>query len=204
MEGKRSRRSTGRPDAKARRQAVVEYWQREQCPRVGARELLRIQNELARRFGETAVESPAAIARLLADEGAELRHPEIIECDAEWRLAFMEQPSRDAAELPSANEPLTLPQVVRLIEKLDELGLNGDKTDAQALRSVAIQARKTAQLEARRKSLDESQRNEQIEIAEWLGVWIKTPNLFKDWMELRKRSAEFRGMFPEKDFTPDE
>ena len=89
---------------------------------------------------------------------------------------------------------MTLAAVEPFIEKLEQLAR--DKADIQRLRSVAIEARKTAQLEARRKSLSESQRNEQIEIAEWLGVWIKTPRLFKDWLELRRRSPEFKGKFP--------
>jgi hypothetical protein len=196
MEGTRSsRRSSGRSDPKARRQAIIEYWRGKRCPRVGARELSQLQSLLATRFGGSAVDSPAAIARVLADEGAELRHPEVIECDAQWRAAFLQRPSQDSAEFSDAKETLTLAAVEIFIERLEELARNRDKADVQRLRSVAIEARKTAQLEARRKSLSESQRNEQMEIAEWLGVWIKTPRLFRDWLELRKRSAEFRRMF---------
>jgi len=173
---------------------IIEYWRGEQCPRVGARELSQLQSLLATRFGGADLDSPATIARVLADEGAELHHPEVIECDAQWRADFLQRPSQDSAELPDAKETLTLAAVEPFIEKLEQLAR--DKADIQRLRSVAIEARKTAQLEARRKSLSESQRNEQIEIAEWLGVWIKTPRLFKDWLELRRRSPEFKGKFP--------
>lgn len=193
MEGTRSSRTSRRSDSKVRRQVIIEYWRGEQCPRVGARELSQLQSLLATRFGGADLDSPATIARVLADEGAELRHPEVIECDAQWRADFLQRPSQDSAELPDAKETLTLAAVEPFIEKLEQLAR--DKADIQRLRSVAIEARKTAQLEARRKSLSESQRNEQIEIAEWLGVWIKTPRLFRDWLELRKRSAEFRRMF---------
>ena len=194
MEGTRSSPSPRRSDSKVRRQAIIEYWRGEQCPRVGARELSQLQSLLATRFGGADLDSPATIARVLADEGAELRHPEVIECDAQWRADFLQRPSQDSAELPDAKETLTLAAVEPFIEKLEQLAR--DKADIQRLRSVAIEARKTAQLEARRKSLSESQRNEQIEIAEWLGVWIKTPRLFKDWLELRRRSPEFKGKFP--------
>jgi hypothetical protein len=194
MEGTRSSRTSRRSDSKVRRQVIIEYWRGEQCPRVGARELSQLQSLLATRFGGADLDSPATIARVLADEGAELRHPEVIECDAQWRADFLQRPSQDSAELPDAKETLTLAAVEPFIEKLEQLAR--DKADIQRLRSVAIEARKTAQLEARRKSLSESQRNEQIEIAEWLGVWIKTPRLFKDWLELRRRSPEFKGKFP--------
>jgi hypothetical protein len=194
MEGTRSSRTSRRSDSKVSRQVIIEYWRGEQCPRVGARELSQLQSLLATRFGGADLDSPATIARVLADEGAELRHPEVIECDAQWRADFLQRPSQDSAELPDAKETLTLAAVEPFIEKLEQLAR--DKADIQRLRSVAIEARKTAQLEARRKSLSESQRNEQIEIAEWLGVWIKTPRLFKDWLELRRRSPEFKGKFP--------
>jgi hypothetical protein len=194
MEGTRSSRTSRRSDSRVRRQVIIEYWRGEQCPRVGARELSQLQSLLATRFGGADLDSPATIARVLADEGAELRHPEVIECDAQWRADFLQRPSQDSAELPDAKETLTLAAVEPFIEKLEQLAR--DKADIQRLRSVAIEARKTAQLEARRKSLSESQRNEQIEIAEWLGVWIKTPRLFKDWLELRRRSPEFKGKFP--------
>jgi len=194
MEGTRSSRTSRRSDSKVRRQVIIEYWRGEQCPRVGARELSQLQSLLATRFGGADLDSPATIARVLADEGAELRHPEVIECDAQWRADCLQRPSQDSAELPDAKETLTLAAVEPFIEKLEQLAR--DKADIQRLRSVAIEARKTAQLEARRKSLSESQRNEQIEIAEWLGVWIKTPRLFKDWLELRRRSPEFKGKFP--------
>jgi len=194
MEGTRSSQTSRRSDSKVRRQVIIEYWRGEQCPRVGARELSQLQSLLATRFGGADLDSPATIARVLADEGAELRHPEVIECDAQWRADFLQRPSQDSAELPDAKETLTLAAVEPFIEKLEQLAR--DKADIQRLRSVAIEARKTAQLEARRKSLSESQRNEQIEIAEWLGVWIKTPRLFKDWLELRRRSPEFKGKFP--------
>jgi hypothetical protein len=195
MEGTRSRRWSGRSDPKARRQLIIEYWRGERCPRVGARELSQLQSLLATRFGASAVDSPATIARVLADEGAELRHPEVIECDAQWRANFLQGASHDAADLPDAKGTLTLAAAETFIERLEELARDSDKADVQSLRGVAIEARKMAQLEARRKSLGEFQRNEQIEIAEWLGVWIKTPRLFRDWLELRKRSAEFRRMF---------
>jgi threonine synthase len=36
---------------------------------------------------------------------------------------------------------------------------------------------------------------EQTEIAAGLKVWIQTPTIFSDWLELRKRSAEFARKF---------
>ena len=68
-----------------KRELIIEVWEQLNCESVGARELAEIQRSVGNRFGAGAIESPTAIARLLADEGAVLRHPEVIDYDAEWR-----------------------------------------------------------------------------------------------------------------------
>src|SRR5918992_2052816 len=73
--------------ARTKRDLIIEVWERLDCESVGARELEAVAAVVRERFGEGALESPAATARLLADEGAELRHAEILEMDARWRTA---------------------------------------------------------------------------------------------------------------------
>ena len=38
-------------------------------------------------------------------------------------------------------------------------------------------------------------RREKQEIASWFQVWLETPDLFADWLALRKSSAEFLELF---------
>ena len=60
---------------------MIEVWEHLDCETVGARELEEIERAVRERFGDGAVESPVRVARLLADEGAELRHAEVLELD---------------------------------------------------------------------------------------------------------------------------
>jgi len=132
----------------------------------------------------------------VADAGADLRHPEVIEFDALWRAEQMrEAPHASEAREPALEEFLTLMQAEDFIRELEKRRLYAAPAEVQGIRSIAIKARETAQSHARRKTLGLLQKAEQQEIAEWLGVWIKTPGLFKDWLELRKRSVEFRKKF---------
>ena len=64
---------------------MIEVWEHLDCETVGARELEAVADAVRERFGEGAVEGPAVVARLLADEGAELRHAEVLDADARWR-----------------------------------------------------------------------------------------------------------------------
>src|SRR5688500_2038586 len=73
--------------ARTKHELMIEVWEHLDCETVGARELEAITAAVRERFGEGAEESPAIVARLLADEGAELRHAEVLEADARWRTA---------------------------------------------------------------------------------------------------------------------
>src|ERR1700704_5519155 len=81
--------------ARTKRELIVTAWDDLGRIKVGASELRKIQSAVRDQFGAGAVESPAAIARVLADEGAELRHPEVIELDARWRAAEIKRKSKE-------------------------------------------------------------------------------------------------------------
>src|SRR6266849_3039848 len=109
--------------AGTRRELTVEVWVGLGRAAVGENELREIQRAIAKRFGAGAVDSPATIARLLADEGAELRHPEIIEFDARWRQAQIEKSAADFSVFDRFDplKPLRLKQAEALIRKLEKL-----------------------------------------------------------------------------------
>src|SRR5258708_4735469 len=135
--------------ARTRQELTIEVWVGLGRAAAGENELREIQRAIAKRFGEGAVDSPAAIARLLADEGAELRHPEIIEFDARWREAQIEKDATDFSvfERFDAAKPLRLKQADVLIKTLEKLRKKLERAgNAQALRSLrdeAVSARQT-------------------------------------------------------------
>jgi hypothetical protein len=186
---------------KNRRELIILTWRRLGKPRVGEQELRSIQRALGELFGPGAEESPSAIARVLADEGAELHHPEIIECDARWREAQINRRTKKFRSLEHLlqKEPLSLGQAETLIEKFEELRqrfeAEGDRDASALLNSLAVNARRAAELIASDFHSDRLRRAEQAEIVEWFKVWIQTPHLFANWIELRKRSAEFKRKF---------
>ncbi|HAF15087.1 MAG TPA: hypothetical protein DHU55_13015 [Blastocatellia bacterium] len=175
---------------------IVEVWEDLDCESVGARELEQIQQVLRERFGEGALESPAAIARTLADEGAVLRHPEVFECDVKWRERNLAVQSF-AAELNFTGFAEAQKSFVKLDEQRQELEGRNDDKSLKRLRDIVAGARQDALLTARSKILDSSQREQAREISQWLTVWLQSPELFSDWLDLRLRSPEFRKKFGE-------
>ena len=183
------------------RELIIEVWDRLGRPAIGESELRQIQESVRGQFGPGAEESPAATARVLADAGAELRHPEVIEFDARWRETRIENDKGQVKGIEDFldGRPLHLKKAESLIKKLEKLRQraesSGDLTASKETREVAISERQIAELLAKDRKLNPIQRAEQAEIAEWLKVWIQTPSLFADWLDLRRRSPEFQKKF---------
>jgi hypothetical protein len=196
----------GKPAPATKRDLIIAAWDRLGSVAVGELELKEIQRSLHDAFGAHAELSPAAIARLLADEGAELRHPEIIEFDARWREARIESESRKFKGLENflARKPMRLKKAEALIKKLERLRKStensGDQTMSKRAKNIAVNGRQITEALANDLTLNQDQRAEQAEIAEWLKVWIQTPSLFENWLELRRRSSDFQKKFPGRTF----
>src|SRR4030095_1783232 len=111
-----------RPGEKDVRATIVRAWRDLGEPEVGAHELGKIQKLLDQAFPVNPSRSPAAIARILADEGAALRHPEIIEFDARWRESQIENEARRLNSLSglTGEETLSLKQAESLIMRLEK------------------------------------------------------------------------------------
>jgi hypothetical protein len=86
-----------------------------------------------------------------------------------------------------------------LIKKLERLRqraeTSGDRAALHQVRTLAVNGRQQAELLAKDRKLSQHERAEQAEIVEWLKLWIQTPGLFADWLELRRRSPEFQKKF---------
>ena len=208
MEGTRSRARSRTQASLSKRELILEVWNRLGLTAIGEAELREIQESVRSQFGPGTDESPAAIARVLADEGAELRHPEVIELDARWRGAKIESDKAqfNGIEDLLAGKPLRLKKAEGLIKRLEKVRRHSesssDQIAAKRLHDLAVSGRQAAELLANDRKLNQLQRAEQAEIAEWLKLWIQTPSLFADWLELRRRSPDFQKKFTAKKVAP--
>ena len=175
---------------------MIEVWEHLDCETVGARELEAVAEAVRERFGEGAVESPAAIARLLADEGAELRHSEVLAADAHWRAADpYEAMFRNVLRFSTFEEAASS---IRRLENLRrQFARTVDREGLRLTREAALKGKRRAQMISRNAAVGERKRAEKAEIAEWFTVWLNQPELFADWLDLRQSSKDFRARFGE-------
>lgn len=177
---------------------IIEVWEKLDCESVGATEIESIETVVREQFGASAVDSPMVLARMLADEGAELRHSEIMnlwverQSDRPYDAVFRNL--LDLSDLSSA---------LRSIRKLENLrrkfATDNDREGMRRLRQQVIEAKEDAMKNSgsKKKSADAKRMNN--EIAQWLTLWLQSPELFENWLKLRRGTADFRAAFGEID-----
>lgn len=142
----------------------------------GAAELSLIQDALVQRFGSES--SPASIARVLADHGVRLGHPEILQADSRWREQQHLFTSDDLAFD-------TIDALNSFIEKLRQL------PQTQSLRQSVLQIKQELDLLA----TIPNRRAVAREAAQWLTIWLQNPQIFPEWLDLRRSTTEFQELF---------
>ncbi|PWT89345.1 MAG: hypothetical protein C5B55_11545 [Blastocatellia bacterium] len=176
---------------------IIEIWQRLDSETVGASELDSIQQELKETFGETVSMGPASIARALADHGAKLRHAEVLKADIQWR-------SRRFSELfgPGELDFGSIENALESMRMLDELNTQfnseGDETGVALLHELGLELKDVLLSVANSKLKLGKEQLVANEAVQWLTIWLQTPHLFEDWIQLRCSSAEFRQKFQGK------
>jgi hypothetical protein len=176
--------------SRAKDDLIIEVWEYLDCESVGANEILSIEQAVRERFGDGAIDNPMIIARLLADEGAELRHPEIMELFVKY-----EQNNPYDAMFRGVLKIDTLKHTLSTIRDLEnfrrKFSAEGDKKGLASVREIGLRGKKEAAESAKNENLSPDQHKKNKEISAWFALWLETPELFENWAAIRKRSPEF-------------
>jgi hypothetical protein len=70
-----------------------------------------------------------------------------------------------------------------------------DKEGLRKLRETVIHGKELAVETSLRANVDAVTRQLNAEIANWLTVWLQTPDVFENWVSLRQKSSEFVDKF---------
>ena|SRR5215204_2481671 len=175
---------------------IIEVWEKLDCENVGSAEIEAIETVVRDVYGKAAVDSPMVIARLLADEGAELRHSEIM--DLYIRRASDRPYDAVLLNLLDTTDLQTTRRSIRQMENLrTKFAKDNDREGLRLLREQTI-GEKERQLGIAGSSKTQSARRElAAEIAEWLTLWLQSPEVFEGWVKLRIRAADFVSRFGE-------
>ncbi len=176
--------------SRTKTELIIEVWEKLDCESVGAAEISAIEEVLLGHFGDGAVESPMIIARILADEGAELRHAEIMGLDVQRRLESpYDAMFRNILKFSDFKQ--TLISIRRLENLRRKFTQENDREGLRLMRETAIKGKRRAQMIANNEKVAEKKRAEKQEIAEWFTIWLQNPEIFENWIILRQNSPDF-------------
>jgi hypothetical protein len=173
---------------KTKKEMVLEIYDREAMGEVTAKEIAIINRGLVEEFGEGGAMAPAEIARLLVDEDLPVRFEQV------FRMATPTEKYETLFEGLAINRSLSdaeesLRRIDELYRKFQRLE---DRTGVRFARQTAERAKRNAASLSRSSKLTGSKRAEQEEITQWFTIWLQTPDLFAQWLELRKASPGFK------------
>ena len=181
-------------NARTKIDLVIEVWEKLDCESVGARELEAIEEAVRGEFGESAIDLPMKLARILADEGAELRHAEILELDVRRRLESpYDAMLRNILKFSDFRE--TLASIRRLENLRRKFARENDREGLRLVRETALKGKSRAQMISKNEKVAPEKRAEKAEIAEWFTIWLQSPEIFENWIVLRQSSKDFLERF---------
>lgn len=173
---------------------IIEVWEKLDCESVGAVEIEAIEEAVRGHFGDAAVESPMRIARMLADEGAALRHSEIMNL---WVQRQEDHPHEaEFRNLLKLDDPDAAHSSLRRADNLRrKFATENDKEGSRLLRDELLEAKANLLKLSRNRKVDTEKRAIAREIAEWLTIWLQSPDIFENWIMMRRGSADYKRQF---------
>lgn len=174
-----------------KQEMVLEIYDREAMGEVTAREIAIINQGLVEEFGEGGAMAPAEIARILRTEDLPVRYEQIFR---------MESPTDKYENLfGGLNAYETLAEAEETLRQIDELYRNfqraGDRTGTRFARQAAQRIKRNTTALSQSPKLTPDARLKMGEVAQWVTVWLQTPDIFSQWLVLRKAAAEFKTLF---------
>src|SRR5215470_17425048 len=82
--------------------------------------------------------------------------------------------------------------IMRLDELMRKFKAHNENAAVERVLNVARLGKRRAEMIARNHKVEKQKRDEKLEIANWFKIWLETPDVFFDWLDVRKQSAEYQ------------
>ena len=176
----------------SKKQAILEICRERGFSQISADEIRTIREELRRRLHLSPKTSDSYIASVLREAGMR------VEVEDRYADPLMGEPY--ASRLKGLLEFYDLESAEASLAKLDavyrEYGAQSDQVGTGLVRKLVLKGKLRAASLAGNPRVSPAKRQEKQEIARWFTIWLDVPDLFFDWLELRKGSEEFQRLFP--------
>jgi hypothetical protein len=176
----------------SKKQLILESGANLKRQSLGPAELRRVQQDLRQHLAPAKPPSLGYIASVLKQAG--------LRVDYEDRFTDPVIPERYAGRLEGALrfDDLAAAEAAlgRLHAAYADYESDSDREGATLVRKIVLRGKERAGSLAANSRIRPEKRQEKAEIASWFRVWLESPHLFFDWLEVRKNTEEFRQLFP--------
>ena len=87
--------------------------------------------------------------------------------------------------------------IMRLDELMRKFQAHGEHAAAERVLNVGRLGKRRAEMISRNPKVEKQKRAEKEEIASWFRIWLETPDVFFDWLDVRKQAPDFQAKFPQ-------
>jgi ssDNA-binding replication factor A large subunit len=87
--------------------------------------------------------------------------------------------------------------IMRLDELMRKFNSHGEHAAVERVLNIARLGKRRAEMIARNHKVEAQKRAEKEEIANWFRIWLETPDIFFDWLDVRKQAPDFQARFPQ-------
>jgi hypothetical protein len=175
----------------SKKQILLDFFQARGKRPIEVGDLRAARNELRRQMGAGDRTSLGYIASILREAGYAVQY--------EDRYSGPVMPEPYASRLKGVLEFRDLASAEQSLLRLDaifrEYSSAADQAGMKWVRALVRKGKLRARSLAANPRIQAPKRREKQEIARWFQVWLETPDLFVEWLALRKSSDEFRQLF---------
>ncbi|MBS1841776.1 MAG: hypothetical protein JSS69_12435 [Acidobacteria bacterium] len=152
-------------------------------------EIDQLRRKLIAEHGEEGKTSADYVANVLKDAGLKVNLSVLEDVEDQFEEEF-----EDLLHFKTLGDAEV--SLMRLDELCRRFLAHGEKAAAGRVLDVARLGKRRAEMIARNHKVERHKREEKEEIANWFRIWLETPESFFDWLDVRKKSPEFRTKFP--------
>lgn len=184
----------------SKKQLILEFRQAHALERASEAELREIATYLQNRLAAAGKTSWSYIANVLRQAGVFVDYRSVyVDVEMEEPYAGALQHLLHFGSLESAENSLRqLDAAYRRYQSA------ADPRGVQCVRALVRRGKDRAASLAASPRVSPEKRQEKQEIAAWFRTWLETPDLFFDWLEVRKQTGEFQQRFTKRDEPAEE
>src|SRR6202007_200461 len=175
---------------KTKKKLILQVAREIGAQRYTAAEIEQLRRRLIADYGEEGKTASEYIAEVLKDAGLRVSLSMQEEAEEQYEEEF-----EDLLHFKTLEDAEV--SIMRLDELMRKFQTHGERAAVERVLNVARLGKRRAERIARNPKVEKPKREEKEEIANWFRIWLETPDVFFDWLDVRKQAPDFRAKFPQ-------